>query len=925
MIVGPVTFLAPLALLGLLALPLIWFVLRITPPRPLEQTFPPLRLLLDVKTEEETPQSIPPWLLLFRLLLGTLIAIALAKPILFKPAEETSKPLVLVIDNGWAAAGNWPAIIREAESLTKQAISENNQVALYTSIDLRGENETGFTSAPQALERIKRLQPLPYAPRRAETAEQLSAADLTNVDVLWLSDGVDYGHSANINDILGGVQGARIMLPIAENAPVLAGETQETAEGFRSVWHRVDTNGLRSLSVAAYGPKGRIIGRADLQFTPGASTAEADFKLPAELRNQVSYVRIENMASAGSIKLLDDSWGRPLVGLLKGSDENTQPLLSEWHYIEKALAPNADIYKGDIDELAALSPAIIFMTDRARTDSELLKTYVEEGGFLVRFAGPKLAKRSDSLLPVTLRRGDRDLGGALAWETPQGFAAFSEDSPFFGLSPSKDIKIKKQVMAQPSAETDSHTWARLEDGAPIVTSAPMGSGRVVLFHVTAGPDWSGLPISGLYVDMLKRILPLARSTRVQAEVGTGDWTIERGLNGYGQLGTPPQNASPIANDGFANTAASPLTPAGLYRQGLRRQALNITSSPTDYSALKPSGMTRTVYGGRKPKSLSGMLLGIAALMLALDVLMSLLASGRMRIRNPRAATTVLALVCMMMMAALPTDSYAQDGPQNDALELHLAYVVTGDSAIDSLSRAGLEGLAFELTRRTTIEPAGVRAINIETDELAFYPFLYWPVARDARPLSDKASTALNQYMASGGTIVFDTQDADRNKLLGAETHPGLKTISKSLDIPRMSKPPSGHVITKSYFLINSYPGRYVDGELWVEADSRGTARDGVSSVIVGANDWAAAWAKDDQGRVMTVIENDIPRQREMSYRFGINLAMYTLAGNYKGDQVHAAKIVERLGGAPELANPEPDAPSRIELEFNKNNDGEEEE
>ena len=903
MIVGPVTFLAPLALLGLLALPLIWLVLRITPPRPLEQSFPPLRLLLDVKTEEETPQSIPPWLLLFRLLLGALIAIALAKPILFKPAEETSQPLVLIIDNGWAAAGNWPAIMREAESLTKQAISENNQVALYTSIDLRGANETGFTSAPQALERLKRLQPLPYAPQRMETAKQMKALDLTGVDAIWLADGVDYGNSGSINGLLKTAPGARIMLPATETAPVLAGDIQETAEGFRSVWHRLDTNGLRSLSVAAYGPKGRIIGRADVQFTPGASTAEADFKLPAELRNQVSYVRIEDMASAGSIKLLDDSWGRPLVGLLKGSDENTQPLLSEWHYIEKALSPNADIYKGDIDELAALSPAIIFMTDRARTDSALLKTYVEDGGFLVRFAGPKLAKRSDTLLPVTLRRGDRDLGGALAWETPQGFAAFSEDSPFFGLMASDDIKVKKQVMAQPSAETDSRTWARLEDGAPIITSAPMGRGRVVLFHVTAGPDWSGLPISGLYVDMLKRILPLARSTRVQAEAGNGDWTIERGLNGYGQLGTPPQNANPIANDAFASTDATPLTPPGLYRQGLRRQALNMISGVDDYSALKPSGLKRAVYGGRKPKSLSGLLLGLAALLLALDVLMSLLASGRMRLRNPRAATTVLALI--LMMTALPADSYAQDGPENDALALHLAYVVTGDSAVDSMSRAGLEGLAFELTRRTTIEPAGVRAINIETDELAFYPFLYWPVARDARPLSGKASTALNQYMASGGTIVFDTQDADRSKLLGAESHPGLKTISKSLDIPRMSKPPKGHVITKSYFLISEYPGRWADGEIWVEEDNRGTARDGVSSVIVGANDWSAAWAKDDKGRVMTVIENDIPRQREMSYRFGVNLAMYTLAGNYKGDQVHAAKIVERLGGDPELAAPEP--------------------
>jgi len=165
-----------------------------------------------------------------------------------------------------------------------------------------------------------------------------------------------------------------------------------------------------------------------------------------------------------------------------------------------------------------------------------------------------------------------------------------------------------------------------------------------------------------------------------------------------------------------------------------------------------------------------------------------------------------------------------------------------------------------LNRRTTIEPTGVRGVNIETDQLDFYPFLYWPIARDMAPLSDKASTALNTYMASGGTIVMDTQDQDSQKFLGGSSHPGLATISNSLDIPRLGPPPSDHVITKSFYLIQVYPGRWADGKIWVEADQRGSARDGVSSVIVGSNDWSAAWAKDSEGRATNVIENDIPRR-----------------------------------------------------------------
>jgi len=631
MVLGPLTFLAPLALLGLLALPIIWWILRITPPRPLEQIFPPLRLLYDVEKEEETPRSTPPWLLLFRLLLGALIAIALAKPILFSQETDTNRPMVMIVDNGWAAAGNWPAITREAEALVKQSISENQKVAFVTTADPLANNTAGFIPANEALKEVRATQPTPYQPNREKALLELEQLDLSGADVFWLSDGVDYGFASKLSTRLGDGAQTKVFSPNSETSALLGGTTEESANGFRSVWHRLDNTSLRTHTIIAYGPKGRVIGRSDLQFAPGSKTSEANFELPAELRNQVSVLRPDGFGSAGSVTLLDDSWGRPLVGLLSGSDANTQPLLSEWHYIEKALAPNADIYKGDIEQLTAVSPSIIFMTDRARTESEALEKYVEDGGMLIRFAGPRLAKRADNLLPVALRAGGRELGGALAWEEPQKIAPFAESSPFFGLSISEEVVIEKQIMARPGAETDARTWARLVDGSPLITSSKQGLGRVVLFHVTAGPDWSQLPLSGLYVDMLKRLLPLARSTAAPTQSSVGDWTAERSLDGYGQLGKPPANAQTIANDAFALTNASFEHPPGLYRQGLRRQALNTIKSPDNYEMLNAGGLSTALYGGQKPKSLSGLLLGIAASMLAIDALLSLIASGRMRL------------------------------------------------------------------------------------------------------------------------------------------------------------------------------------------------------------------------------------------------------------------------------------------------------
>ena len=67
------------------------------------------------------------------------------------------------------------------------------------------------------------------------------------------------------------------------------------------------------------------------------------------------------------------------------------------------------------------------------------------------------------------------------------------------------------------------------------------------------------------------------------------------------------------------------------------------------------------------------------------------------------------------------------------------------------------------------------------------------------------------------------------------------------------------------------------------------------NVIIGANDWAGAWAVDSLGRPMAAVVPGGERQREMAYRFGVNWVMYALTGNYKTDQVHVPAIIDRLG------------------------------
>ena len=894
---GGLTFLAPLTLLGLLLLPLIWWILRVTPPAPKKEIFPPLRILKDVVTDEQTPDSTPLWLLLFRILLGAIIAVALARPILQQnEGINTTRPLTLIIDDSWDAAPNWAAMTKEATAKIADARRKNVNVMLVTTA--QPDEAIKFAPAQDAIRAIKGLRPKALPPQRARVAKLISKIDISKSDAVWLSSGVDFGQADELAQALKPANQTLRLDPLSELSVVMPSELRETADGFSTSWQRVDANGLRTSEVIASAADGRVIGRADLSFAPGSNSAEAKFILPAELRARISALRVNNVNSAGAVKLLDDSWGRPLIGVVTPAKDTVSPLLSEPFYTKSALSPFADIFEGALDDLLPLEPSIIIMPDVARTITEPLKDYVDNGGLLIRFAGEKLAERPDGLLPVALRGGGRALGGALTWEDPQRLAPFANESPFFGLAVPDDITVNRQVMAEPGIETDTKTWARLEDGSPIVTSAVRGSGRIVLFHVTAGPQWSNLPVGGLYVEMLRRILPLARAARSNDVNATGDWVAERVLSGFGRLESPPIDAASLADETFAETKITPQTLPGFYRQGSRRQALNTINEPGALKAIgAQSGLTLGAYGKTKDRTLGGILLGIALAMLALDALFALLASGRLSYLIPRIGKAAAGLIIASFFFAAPQESLAQDRNLGPATALHLGYIKTGDSRIDRMSDAALESLSTQLTARTTIEPEGARGLNPETDDLVFYPFLYWPVTRDAQALSEKANANLNAYMAGGGTIVFDTQDEGERTLRGSAPHPGLTTLTQGLDVPSLTQLPENHVMTKSFYLLQSFPGRWANGPVWVDKNTQGQARDGVSSVILTSNDWAAGWALDEDGNDLAELEKDIPRQREFAMRSGVNLAMYALSGNYKADQVHAAALIERLGGA----------------------------
>jgi Domain of unknown function (DUF4159) len=448
----------------------------------------------------------------------------------------------------------------------------------------------------------------------------------------------------------------------------------------------------------------------------------------------------------------------------------------------------------------------------------------------------------------------------------------------------------------------------------------------VLFHVTADTRWSDLPLSGAFVEMLKRIVALSGSTpAMQAETHPAAGTHEvvppsRLLDGFGAFEPPPPTARPVpAGYGGRGSAEHP---PGFYGPPEALLAVN-TLAPTDRLGLidfSPLAARIEPYRQSEPVDLRGSILLAALTLLVADSLIVFAFAGGLQrlLSRRRRALPVLIFAAMMLGALLRpppalADQAADAFAMKTTLETHLAYVVTGDAEVDAISKSGLQGLTLFLAQRTALEAGEPVGVDIGRDELAFFPLIYWPIAPNAPKPSAEALARADAYMKQGGTILFDTRDA-----IEAPPGPGgenrsagmmaLRAILSALDIPELEPVPRDHVLTKTFFLLRDFPGRFSNGALWVEATPPQSADDeprrpvrsgdGVSSILITSDDFAGAWAIRPDGQPMLPLvpgDSGDPRQREFAFRAGVNIVMYTLTGNYKADQVHIPALLERLG------------------------------
>ena len=900
-------FITPAVLLSLLVLPAIWWLLRITPPQPRVIRFPAIRLLRDLVNREETPARTPLWLILMRMALAALLIFALAGPIL-RPsnAPPGRGPEIIVVDTGWAAADSWAAIKAAMVAEIDRAERAGMTIVIVPTARMAGGSPVdaiGPMPAAQARRTAETLEPMPWPAERAAAADVLNRFDGRS-SAIWLSDGLMSPGTPILASAVAGFTEPRLRTPSQVGLPRLL-LPPEIGPDLNLKVRRASGGSSLPVTLVARGEDGRFLGQATGEFPVADSTAVVHFDLPGQVRNDVARIDLAGVHGVGGSVLLDERWRRrPVAIVTPRQGDETSALLSNTFYVQRALQPYAEVSTGDLATLLAGLPAVLVLSDDVPLSSDeraALVNWVSKGGLLLRFAGPRLAAAdpaaNDTLLPTELRTGGRSLSGAMSWTTPATLSPFPETSPLAGLDIPGDVTVSRQILAEPGLDLDRKVWARLADGTPLITADKRDAGTVVLVHTSADPTWSNLPLSGLFPQILRRIVAYSAGNSRAQEHGSLD--PYRVLDGFGRLTAPGGAAAALAADRFAGTTPDPQHPPGYYGEADARRALNLTQAITEIAPLEglPSRLAHQDYAASGEVSLAPWFLGGVLALAAIDTIVALWLGGSLprlpRWRFGRRAAATLGLAMMLIATGAIAQPAIQDNPDakaaTAAAQVTLGYVMTGDPATDRISKAGLQGLTHQLILRTSIDHATPAPVNLEQDELSFYPLLYWPISASAQPLSDEAKTKLNKYLSNGGMILIDT------KAGAGDGHINLGKLIDGIDVPSLAPVPAGHVLTKSFYLMDEFPGRVPGGTVWVEHD-QDARNDGVSSVVVGSADWAGAWAIDDiSGQPLFSLSPGGERQREWAYRFGVNLVMYALTGNYKSDLVHAPFIQQRLG------------------------------
>ena len=901
-IINTLAFTNYYALLGLLALPLIFLIIKSLPPSPKKMFFSSFYLINKLEKTSVTKNNIPFWLLIYRIILITLIVLFFSKPYLNSTAKTSDadaiKSYVIIADIGWSMSKEWEKFKKIVNAISNEAEKKNKEIIFYHSNSQKYEQPKVFKLSKNVNQYLKKISPSPWQFEKSNLTEIIKKnnnfIDSKVFFIFSKFDNKDYNNQLKNLNFLNTQVKNKVLINTVKNIMFFKNiNISKESIKLEVIRHESPTSSRR-FTIKITSIDNQVIFKKSYVLKLNQKAFYFNENFPLEVLNQIHKIEIVEQNHAGAKYYFDDYSKKKKIGIYTESFQYKEnPLLSSVYYLEKSLNIDHILKIGDLDQLIKFNSSVIIIPDKGNIpEREHLKLnkWLANGGTLIRFSGVRLSKSNTKFLPSNnLLMSVRHVGGILSMENLLKISPFNKDSIFYGLEIPNDINFKKQLIID-SQDSNLRFEASLTDNTPLVTLGKKSQGKIFLFHITANNDWSNLPLSSLFASMLERIVLLSEKNIITSPL---ELNLTKEINSFGDLNNTNKILNIKGSTLLKKTYPSRNHLPGIYENNQLTVALNLSNKIDDQYFNNVYDKKLKILPAFKDQifDLRPILLKIILFMFILDMIITMLLKYQFSFlrsfyKNKNLFSLFFFLFFLVNLSNLYSQSLAND--------TYLAYIKTPEEKLNYISKNGLNTIKILLQTRTSIAPKEVIEVDIKKDQIYYYSFLYWPLSKNLIDLDIKTITKIKNYLNNGGMLFFDIIGFSRENFnLESNKFKKIKNFLSSIEVDNLTPIPKDHTLTKSFYLLKKFSGRWDNKILLIENSSL-ELNDGVSSVILGFNDWASAWALDSNKNPIYPVVPGGERQREISYRFGINVAMYALTGNYKSDQIHFKSILNRL-------------------------------
>ena len=887
-------FTYPLVLFAFLLLPFIWKFLKTVPPSPKLKKFPGIVFLAKYKSMDHKPEKNSNLIIFLRLFLISTIILGFSQPQIIKSNDDIVSNLI-IIDNSKFSSIAWRSTINKITELILENNNEQNNFSIITSTEL-AKNDLFYLhekNASETLESISNLKPLSWNPNYLLLKEKINNFKKKFDNIYWFTEPIDFKHKKNLFENLNQNNIKVFNIDKEKIPPIIKFKKQQNDTFNFEIFHPLKI--FNEVTIDCYSLDGKLLFKnsfsTDLIKKQDFYVSEVKLEVPLNLKNKIDYFKFNNINSSSTKIFLSETQKKKTVGIVE-TNQNFQNLNldSGNYFVKKALKTNFKVKKQDLKEILDKEIKLLFIDDQSINydeSNERLEKWISEGGTLVKFGGENFIKNIKSQSHQKLRSAFSLTGkkisvkGNLSLKQSLKLSEISNESPLFGLKVPNEIEIKEYIESSPLNFTRNiNVWLRLENGTPLISSVSQSKGQIIFFHIPCNTDWSNLTLSYFFVDILQKIVDQSKGIKLKGERALKPF---KNLDALGELIDPSPQSLNIPNINKLKTLKINYNyPPGLYKDIYGIYALNSeNSSQFEFKLLNfDDNVSFYQKYNEKNINLKDTLFILSIFLFITDTIITLFLRQLVNFKQ-------LNFFFFCLSAFLSYELVAEKIKISEISENKIGYILNGNPEIDKVSYNGLKTLSGIITQKTAAIFTDPKSIDLKNDKLFSFPLIYWVTDTRVRALPKK----IKQYINDGGLLLIDCK-LNEDEIIIDKCLERFETLLESNFPGKLEMLDKSHAIAKSFYLLQDFPGRRNEPVFFLKSNS--IKFDNASSVIFGINDWAGAWAKKNKEDFLLPILENNSNQRKSSFRFGLNLLIYSLTGNYKTDQVHVPEILKRM-------------------------------